>query len=187
MRFGKTFIFTLSIALGAACAFGAVKPEDTEKPKNPLRSVAQQMSAVGRRIDRGDLAIETTQKDQDRIIKRLDTLIEASKPPSGGGKSDQQKQPKPEPSEQKQKPQSSPKNTSANPRTTQQKQPATASKDVRGGGKAQPGPEVPGVGEWGNLPPRTRSELFQALKEDFPEDYKTLLKLYYKHLSEREE
>jgi hypothetical protein len=39
--------------------------------------------------------------------------------------------------------------------------------------------------QWGNLPPRARKEVFQLLKEDFPDEYKTLLILYFKALSER--
>ena len=48
----------------------------------------------------------------------------------------------------------------------------------------RPGAAAAGM-EWGSLPPRSREEFLQILKENFPENYKLLVRYYFKNLSEQ--
>ena len=60
-------------------------------------------------------------------------------------------------------------------------------KAVRAGttnGKLRPDVGAAGM-EWGNLPPKAREEFLQILKENFPENYKQLVRYYFKNLSEQ--
>jgi outer membrane biosynthesis protein TonB len=186
-----TALIMLLLATTAASA-AVTEGEQKREEKNPLLVVSKHMDAVGRRLEKGDTGIKTTQKHQQRIMAWLDQLIEQSQPPSGGGQNPQQKpQPKPQPKEQEQKPQSSPQNTSQEQKQQKQQQKQQNQGGASGQSPTQasrePEGDIPADAGWGTLPPRTRSEVFQALQEDFPEEYKALLKLYYKTLAEQEE
>jgi outer membrane biosynthesis protein TonB len=168
---------------------------DSREQDNPMYDVANDMGLAARRLGEGKTD-DTTQDVQEKIIEKLDKLIEqarkeSEKQPQGGkGDSKQRKpepkpQPKPSPEEQQKEAE----------RQKQEKKPMTAEEKKK---SERPGIGRPGEGEpsgkmqtdaeeWGNLPPAIRDQLLQSQGEGFPLKYRELLRRYYLELSKPRE
>jgi len=164
--------------------------QKSAKPKeaNPLDAVADQMLSAQVKLKQGQTD-EETQKPQARAIEMLDQLIEMARQQQQQQQDEQKKQKEQKEREQdQQNDQAKPDNSNAsqqqdstNPAQKSQENPGKAG-PAAGGANEPPGQK--GI-EWGNLPPKTREEFNQIMKEDFPEVYKNLLELYFKNLSDR--
>ena len=168
------------------------KPRDRQGPENPLHNIADDMSAVARWLKEA-MTGDTTQDTQQKIIEKLEKLIEAArqqseKQPQGGqGDSQkQQKKPEPQPASQQQKEQE----------TKQQQKPASAQEQEqkqqrpglgRRGTDGPPGALHTDSKEWGDLPPAIRDQLLQTQGEGFPLKYRELLRRYYRELAKPRE
>ena len=171
------------------------KERDPRSEDNPMYNVAGDMDHVARRLKEGKTD-DTTQEVQEKIIEKLDTLIEQAQkqsekqPPGGKGDSQRPKpkpkpQPKPSPEEQQKEAE----------RKKQEKKPTPAEMKKK---SERPGIGHPGEGnpdgkldtnaeEWGNLPPAIRDQLLQSQGEGFPLKYRELLRRYYLELSKPRE
>jgi len=162
------------------------KNREADGPKNPLRDVAGDMDLVARRLAEAKTD-ETTQETEERIIEKLDKLIEQAKqqsqcPPRGGSgqqpKPQQRKQQQPQPAQKQQ--QKKPQQQKA-AQKKQQKQ--TARPGIGRPGSGNPsGPIHTDAQEWGNLPPAVREQLLNIQGEGFPLKYRELLRRYYRAL-----
>jgi len=197
----KRMILLIAAAAMGISPVGAVqtKPpaaKPLQKPSNPLKQVAERMRAVEALLKQAQTD-HVTQTEEDRIVEDLETLIrkldqqnqsrrqqkksssKQQKKSSQQKKSGQQKKPSPAPGAKGAKPAKA----SARPGTV----PAALEQGPKAGGGATELRQkiLSGGIQWGNLPPRARKEVFQLLKEDIPDEYKTLLILYFKALSDK--
>ncbi len=173
-------IALLLVALIALPAFGVLDEDDRKKPseRNPLRVISKMMDIVARRLRKLDTGQET-QRREGAVVEGIDKLIEIARQ-----QQQQQKQKQKQQQKDKQKQQSKPKNTQSQAKG---RKPMQDEKAVRAGttdGKLRPDVGAAGM-EWGNLPPKAREEFLQILKENFPENYKQLVRYYFKNLSEQ--
>ncbi len=156
----------------------------------------REMAEVTRQLDQRDAGL-STQRLQQRILDRLQQLIDAasqaSPPPSGGGSG------QPQPGNQD--------NTQNQPGQGQQgQQPQPGQGQRPQPGAAQPGGAQPNQGEfspgsvgpvepdaksldelrseWGALPPRLRDELSDGLDEPYSPVYRAATERYYRRLAE---
>ena len=139
------------------------------------------MDIVARRLRKLDTGQET-QRREGAVIEGIDKLIEIARQQQQQQQQQQQKQQQKDKKQQKQ--QSKPKNTQSQAKS---RRPMPKEQAVRAGtteGKLRPDVGAAGM-EWGNLPPKAREEFLQILKENFPENYKQLVRHYFKNLSEQ--
>jgi len=162
------------------------KDREREGQKNPLRDVAGDMDLVARRLAEAKTD-ETTQEAEERIIEKLDKLIEQAKqqsqcPPRGGSgqqpKPQQRKQKQPQPAQKQQQ-----KKTQQQKAAQKKQQKRTARPGIGRPGSGTPcGPIHTDAQEWGNLPPAVREQLLNIHGEGFPLKYRELLRRYYRAL-----
>ena len=159
---------------------------ERQGPTNPLRDVAGDMDLVARRLAEAKTD-ETTQEVQQRIIEKLDKLIEQARrqsqcPPRGGSgdqpKPKQQQQPQPQPAKQKQSQKTQRQKTAQRQKNKQTQRPGIG----RPGSGTPSGPIHTDAQEWGNLPPAVRQQLLNIQGEGFPLKYRELLRRYYRSL-----
>ena len=193
----KTLLSTILLVFAALAYAGeaptAVPKDDLKaleqkdaKPKepNPLDKVADEMVGAQVKLKQG-LTDAAAQGPQVNAIRMLDQLIEVAKKQQQQQDQQNQEQQQQEPEQQPEQ-QMKPENSQAN-QQEQSTSPAKRSQQGGGGGnQGSVGSTPPGQKgiEWGNLPPKARDEFNQIMKEDFPENYKHLLELYYKNLSD---
>jgi FtsZ-interacting cell division protein ZipA len=181
----RRIIIPILIAALAIPAYGVIDEKDRKKPgeRNPLGIVAKMMDGVADRLRKLDTGTETQQREQ-RVVDALDALIELARQQQQQQDQQQQQQQK-EREKQQQQQQTQPRNTQAQQSaSTQPAQSSQMTNAKPGETKLRPD-EGPGGMEWGNLPPRAREEFLQILKESFPENYKLLVRYYFKNLAEQ--
>ena len=181
----RRIITLLLVALIAVPAFGVLDEDDRKKPseRNPLRVISKMMDIVARRLRKLDTGQET-QKREGTVIEGIDKLIEIARQQQQKQKQKQKQKQQQKKDKKKQKQQGQPKNTQSQAKG---RKPMQKEEAVRAGttdGKLRPDVGAAGM-EWGNLPPKAREEFLQILKENFPENYKQLVRHYFKNLSEQ--
>ena len=172
------------------------KSREREEPPNPLRDVASDMHAVGRRLKEAKTD-DTTQAMERTIVEKLEILVEMarqqqekeSKGGQGDAKQRQEKKEQPQPELEKKKQDLKKEEVAKKAAAAQQKKEKKADR---------PGMGRPGVGEatgtppsdaerWGDLPPAIRDQLLQTQAEGFPLKYRELLRRYYRVLAKPKE
>ena len=196
----RLIVLIAAVGIGVSPVWAVqTKPKATkspEKPSNPLKQVAGRMRGVEALLKQAQTD-HVTQTEEDRIIEDLEKLIRQL---------DQQNQSCRQRRQEKKSSSKQQKKSSQQEKSAQEKKPAAAQAPKPAKASGRPG-KVPAAVEqdpkvaagaaalrqkilsggiqWGNLPPRARKEIFQLLKEDIPDEYKTLLILYFKALSEK--
>ena len=147
-------------------------------PEEIGEAFQQAVALMGQTADRLDPGRDTgltTQRMQEDIVRKLDTLIDqAQKQKSGGGKSRKPQQNQEQQQQQQQSSQAKPGNTAA---TQDHAGPARQDGDLR----------TPPTGEgatWGNLPKHLRDALSQGLDAKKSTMYRGKTDKYYKRLAE---
>jgi HEAT repeat protein len=157
---------------------------EMQPQRNPLADIHGLMAEATKRLESSDVGVPTREV-QHRIVSDLDKLIDAlqkSQPKGGGGKGSGQSQQESEGAQQAGKPTSGAKGGN-NPSSPMSDSFSTSGATQHGQKRSVV--EEEGA-EWGRLPDKLREEVDQALKENFPDRYKDLLKRYYIRLSEDE-
>lgn len=146
---------------------------------NPICKVSDMMKRAGKLLDSLETG-EPTQEEQKNILAELDVLIKMAEKSSQQQQQQQQQQQNPgEASQQQQQknPGSSGKATGASP--------APDETDITRTVTQQLGESAPDLRElWGKLPEAQRDDFMQLLSEPLPLEYKLLIILYSKALSE---
>ncbi len=169
------------------------KPADAPRPADPARAELERQLSPGEVQALFDQAVVlmdqtalrltsaqdtglSTQRMQEDVIRKLDTLIdEAKKQQSKSRKS------KPNPQQQQQPQQSQPQQSSQqNAQNNQGQNPGPGPAMTEGNRNASPG----GSAAWGNLPAHIRDALSQGKSEQYSSRYKLLTEKYYKRLAE---
>ncbi len=182
------FLASLAVIAALAGAAPAVVPDDAGKATpeektggpdvdNPIRKISEMMKKAGdllAKLETGD----PTQDEQKKILKELDRLIELAQKSSSSSKNQQQR----EQQNEDERTQPQPKNSGASTGTSPMQNERNVPRSVKPGVGTDP-PDLREI--WGKLPDVRRDEILQLLNEDLPQQYKELVKLYLKALSER--
>jgi|ETNmetMinimDraft_26_1059896.scaffolds.fasta_scaffold11653_2 outer membrane biosynthesis protein TonB len=198
-------LLALTILFAAAAPVFAhkdVKPDDKTKldPKDPVKLVKDYMKRAEQGLSNGQTNSGTVVAQEEAMIL-LDKLIKAAEQKQkqqNKQKQNQNKEQKKKPDnqqkkkqEQQKKEQKKQEQKKQKEKDKQEKKPSQSDKPSekvkRGDSETQTAEEIEAKGEeWGSLPPQLRRELIEGMRENLPEKYKELLKLYYKKLSEIE-
>lgn len=153
------------------------QPRKKDKSKGdasgPMSDVIKQMRDVENRLGKTDTG-EETRKEQQQIVKKLETLIEQMKSQSQG----QQKKQRQMAMQKGQKPgkEQTGDNPGANPGGAPASKPADPTKKRSLAG---------GKDSWGHLPPDLRQELENVFKEEFLPSREELIRKYYQAVNKK--
>ena len=146
-----------------------------------FRRAVAEMDEVSTRLSADQDPGLDTQRIQDSIVQKLDMVIAAAKKKSQSSTQDGEPQ---DPSNQ---------DTGSEANAAKAQDGAASSGQASGGNPsgslaadAQANAMRETRRQWGNLPPRVRSELLQGLREHVSPVYKTLTEAYYQTLAEQE-
>jgi len=175
----RPILLVLALVSLAGATVEVVKPSDERPRPNPLLDISGDMELVTKRLS--DKQTGTPTQDLEKaIIRKLEDLI---------NQADQQNQNQSQNQKQQQEQQQQQQQQKQKEQSKQQEQsqnPAARSTPRKAGGQAGALGEIDPSRSWlPMLPPRMRDELLDALGEEFPEQYKALLKLYYESLSKQ--
>jgi len=146
---------------------------------NPICKLSDMMKRAGELLDSLETG-EPTQEEQKKVLAELDILIKMAEESSQ--KQQQQQQQQPNPGEAGQRQQKSPGSSG----TATGASPMPDESDVTRTVTQQLGEGAPDLRElWGKLPEAQRDDFMQLLSEPLPLEYKMLIILYSKALSEK--
>jgi hypothetical protein len=158
-----------------------------EAKDDPFASAVEQMQTVAQRLGQKRDAGRNTQRLQQDILKKLDQVLAKARQQRGGGRQNQKQQQQGRQNQGGQKP--------GGQRQSQQQasQGAKASAQQPTGQSGEAGSTAATDAEamkalrrqWGNLPPRLRSELSEGLDDPFSPIYRSMTEEYYQRLAEQ--
>lgn len=123
-----------------------------------LDEVARLMDSIRRRLEQARVG-KRVRKEEDDVIAKLDKLIKEMEDKAGEGPASPSSNPSP----------SSP---------AEEAQPG----GVRGEGNVD-NKNLPGGGNWGNLPPKARQEALQQISKELPAHYREAIEEYFRKLA----
>lgn len=149
---------------------------------DPFAEAVAEMKVAAERLGGNDAGLDT-QRVQERVISRLDQMIDQLREQQQSSSSQQQAQQQDTGSEQNESRSQQASSGQDEADSTEGAQQAGRRGEVRDGARNEEAMNEERA-EWGNLPPHLRDELLQGREDRFSDLYRPLTERYYQRLAE---